>query len=312
MAHRLVTRSDFDGLVCAVLLKELDLIDDILFVHPKDMQDGTVEITGNDLTTNLPYDPRAHTVFDHHLSETTRTGPHDNHVIDASAPSAARVVWRHYGGAAAFPGITEEMMTAVDKADSAQYELSDILDPQGWTLLNFVMDARTGLGRFRDFRISNYQLMMQLIDYCRDHTVEEILALPDVAERVALYREHQERFVAQLQRVARVEGDVVVLDLRQEETIWPGSRFMVYALYPKATVSVHVLWGKQQQNTVLAVGKSIIDRSSPADIGPLMLCFGGGGHANAGTCQVTHDEAADVLATVVAELNAAKGVEAAA
>lgn len=310
MAHRLVTRSDFDGLVCAVLLKELDLIDDILFVHPKDMQDGTVEITGNDLTTNLPYDPRAHTVFDHHLSETTRTGPHDNHVIDASAPSAARVVWRHYGGAAAFPGITEEMMTAVDKADSAQYELSDILDPQGWTLLNFVMDARTGLGRFRDFRISNYQLMMQLIDYCRDHTVEEILALPDVAERVALYREHQERFVAQLQRVARVEGDVVVLDLRQEETIWPGNRFMVYALYPKATVSVHVLWGKQQQNTVLAVGKSIIDRSSPADIGPLMLRFGGGGHANAGTCQVTHDEAADVLATVVDELNAARAVAA--
>ncbi len=310
MAHRLVTRSDFDGLVCAVLLKELDLIDDILFVHPKDMQDGTVEITGNDLTTNLPYDPRAHTVFDHHLSETTRTGPHDNHVIDADAPSAARVVWRHYGGEAAFPRVTEEMMTAVDKADSAQYELSDILDPQGWTLLNFVMDARTGLGRFRDFRISNYQLMMQLIDYCRDHTVEEILALPDVAERVALYREHQERFVAQLQRVAQVEGDVVVLDLRQEETIWPGNRFMVYALYPRATVSVHVLWGKQQQNTVLAVGKSIIDRSSPADIGPLMLRFGGGGHANAGTCQVTHDEAADVLATVVAELNAARAVAA--
>lgn len=303
MAYRLVTRSDFDGLVCAALLEELGLIDNILFVHPKDMQDGVVAISDRDITTNLPYVEGAHLVFDHHLSETTRVGRRPNHVIDPDAPSAARVVWRHYGGAEAFPRVSEELMAAVDKADSAQYDVEEILDPQGWTLLNFLMDARTGLGRFRQFRISNYQLMMELIRACRELTVEEILALPDVAERVALYREQAAAFVAQLRRCARVVGDVVVLDLRDEEVIHAGNRFMVYALFPDTTVSVHVLWGKQRQNTVLAVGKSIVNRSSDANIGDLMLRHGGGGHRNAGTCQIAHDEADAVLAEVVAELS---------
>ena len=135
--YRLITRSDFDGLVCAVLLKELDMIDDILFVHPKDMQDGKIEVTARDITTNLPYVPGAHLAFDHHLSETIRNkGDKDNHVIDARAPSAARVVYNYYGGQRRFPGISSEMMEAVDKADAAQYVREEILEPTGWTLLN--------------------------------------------------------------------------------------------------------------------------------------------------------------------------------
>jgi nanoRNase/pAp phosphatase (c-di-AMP/oligoRNAs hydrolase) len=302
--HRLVTRSDFDGLVCAVLLKELDLIDDILFVHPKDMQDGTIDITSRDITTNLPYVPGAHLVFDHHHSETVRNdGVAANHVIDPAAPSAARVLYDYYGGAAVFPRISDEMMCAVDKADSAQYDLEDILAPAGWTLLNFLMDARTGLGRFRHFRISNYDLMMQLIDLCRDRSVDEILALPDVAERVELFHEQSELFRTQLERCARLIGDVVVLDLRDEENIHAGNRFMIYALFPQATVSIHLMWGRGRQNTVLAVGKSIVNRASDANIGELMLAHGGGGHANAGTCQVAHGVADDVLAEVVGRLN---------
>ena len=304
MAYRLVTRSDFDGLVCAALLEELGLIDDILFVHPKDMQDGAVDITDQDITTNLPYVEGAHLVFDHHLSETLRVGQQPNHVIDAGAPSAARVVWRHYGGSAAFPRISDEMMEAVDKADSARYEIEEILDPAGWTLLNFLMDARTGLGRFRHFRISNYQLMMMLIPACLELSIEEILELPDVAERVTLYREQAGDFEAQLQRCSRVAGDVVIVDLRGEHTIHAGNRFLIYALFPHAKVSVHVLWGKQRQNTVLAVGKSIVDRSSQANIGELMLRFGGGGHRNAGTCQVDHDKAEQTLEATVSALNA--------
>lgn len=306
MAHRLVTRSDFDGLVCAALLEELGMIDDILFVHPKDMQDGKVHITDRDITTNLPYVEQAHLVFDHHLSETVRVSGRSNHIIDPDAPSAARVVWRHYGGAETFLRISDEMMEAVDKADSAQYSIEEILDPQGWTLLNFLMDARTGLGRFRHFRVSNYQLMMQLIPACRELTVDEILDLPDVAERVRLYREQASAFEAQLRRCARVDGDVVILDLRDEETISAGNRFLIYALYPEAKVSVHVLWGRQKQNTVFAVGKSIVDRSSQANIGELMLRFGGGGHRNAGTCQVDHQHAEATLAAIVAAVNAAE------
>ena len=308
--YRLVTRSDFDGLVCAVLLRALDLTDDILFVHPKDVQDGAVEITDRDILTNLPYDPRAHLVFDHHHSEALRTGGNAaNHVIDPVAPSAARVIYDHFGGAERFPGVSAELMEAVDRADSAQYGIDDILHPTGWTLLNFLMDSRTGLGRFRHFRISNYQLMMRLIDACLQHQdVAEILALPDVAERVELYRIQSGRFVEQLRRTSRVRDDVVIVDLRDEEVIYAGNRFMVYALFPQARVSVHVLWGKQKLNTVLAVGKSILDRSSPSDIGSVMLRYGGGGHVAAGTCQVPHEEAERVIAEVVEAVRAPRGV----
>ncbi|MEV6492692.1 exopolyphosphatase, partial [Actinoplanes sp. NPDC051633] len=280
MKYRLVTRSDFDGLVCAVLLRVMDMIDDITFVHPKDVQDGAVEITDRDILTNLPYDPRAYMVFDHHHSETLRNrGGLANHVIDAAAPSAARVIYEHFGGIERFPDISAELMRAVDQADSADYTLDDILRPEGWTLLNFLMDSRTGLGRFREFRISNYQLMMLLIDACIEHQdVQDILALPDVAERADLYRDCSAMFVEQLKRVSHVEGDVVVVDLRDEETIHAGNRFMVYALYPEARVSVHVIWGRQKLNTVFACGKSILDRTSPVDIGEVMLRYGGGGH----------------------------------
>ncbi len=303
MAFRLVTRSDFDGLVCAALLEEQGLIDDILFVHPKDMQDGAVPITANDITTNLPWVEGAHLVFDHHLSETVRVGEHDNHIIDPDAPSAARVVFDHYGGADAFPRISAEMMAAVDQADSAQYSLEEILHPTGWTLLNYLMDARTGLGRFRDFRISNYDLMMTLIPACREMGTAEILRMPDVAERVELYMEQAEAFKAQLLRCTRVEGEVAIVDLRDEEIIHAGNRFMVYALFPETTVSIHTLWGKGRANTVLAVGKSITNRTNQVSIGELMLRHDGGGHRNAGTCQVPHERAEDVLAEVIAALN---------
>jgi nanoRNase/pAp phosphatase (c-di-AMP/oligoRNAs hydrolase) len=304
--YRLVTRSDFDGLVCAVLLRHVGLIDEITFVHPKDVQDGAVDITERDILTNLPYAPAAHLVFDHHHSETLRTGgTATNHVIDPDAPSAARVVYDHFGGAERFPHVSAELMDAVDRADSAAYEIDEILEPVGWTLLNFLMDSRTGLGRFRDFRISNYQLMMQLIDACIEHQdAEEILALPDVSERAELYRAQHDLFVAQLRRVSHLEGDVVIVDLRDEETIHAGNRFMVYALFPTARVSVHVIWGRQKLNTVLAVGKSILDRTSPADIGAVMLGYGGGGHLAAGTCQVPHEDSERVLAEIVAAVGA--------
>lgn len=302
---RLVTRSDFDGLVCAVLLNELDLIDDIKFVHPKDMQDGKVDIGPRDITTNLPYVPAAHLAFDHHFSETLRNeGGRDNHVIDPAAPSAARVVFNYYGGKERFPNIAVDMMTAVDKADSAQFSVDDILDPKGWVLLNYLMDARTGLGRFKDFRISNYALMMDLIQYCRNHTIDEILALPDVRERVELYFEHEIQAKEQLRRCASMQGHVVVLDLRDEALIHPINRFAIYAMYPQAKVSIHMMWGLNQQNTVLATGKSIIDRSSRCNIGALMLEYGGGGHEAAGTCQVANDQAAVILQQLVARINA--------
>jgi nanoRNase/pAp phosphatase (c-di-AMP/oligoRNAs hydrolase) len=224
--------------------------------------------------------------------------------MSADAASAARVVYDHFGGPERFPNIGADLMAAVDKADSADFTLEEILDPQGWILLSFLMDPRTGLGRFREFAISNYQLMMWLIDACTTMSVEEILATPDVAERVELYRAHHERAVAQIRRCSRVHGNVVVLDLRDEEVIHPTNRFMLYALFPQCNISIHVLWGLRQQNTVFATGKSIIDRSSKTNVGELMLSYGGGGHEAAGTCQVENEDAPRVLQALISKINA--------
>jgi nanoRNase/pAp phosphatase (c-di-AMP/oligoRNAs hydrolase) len=303
--YRLITRSDFDGLVCAVLLKEMDLIDQIKFVHPKDMQDGKIAVNAGDITTNLPYAPGVHLSFDHHVSESIRNDTQPNHVIQPDAPSAARVVFNHYGGNRTFGNRFDAMLAAVDKSDSAQFSREEILDPDGWVLLNYLMDSRTGLGRFRDFRVSNYQLMMDLIDYCRTHGIEDILKLPDVIERVELYFEHAAKAKAQLQLCTTVHHNVAVLDLRDEDTIYAVNRFMIYALFPTTNISIHALWGVQKQNTVFAVGKSITNRSSPVNIGAMLLEYGGGGHDNAGTCQIPNDMAPGVLRELIAKINAA-------
>jgi nanoRNase/pAp phosphatase (c-di-AMP/oligoRNAs hydrolase) len=303
MAHRLVTRSDFDGLVCAVLLRELGLVEDILFVHPKDMQDGKIPISDNDITTNLPYVPGVHLAFDHHLSETIRVeGKPANHIIDPNAPSASRVVFDYYGGKDRFGKISADMMAAVDKADSGQLTMDDVLEPEGWMLMNFLMDARTGLGRFREFRISNYQLMMQLIDLCLTMSVEEILETPDVKERVELYWEHDDPARMQIKRCATVHNKLVVLDLRNDEVIYATNRFMVYALYPQCDLSIHVMWGLKKQNTVFAMGKSIFDRGSKINVGEMCLSYGGGGHAAAGTCQIENDKADDTLKEIIGKI----------
>jgi nanoRNase/pAp phosphatase (c-di-AMP/oligoRNAs hydrolase) len=300
---RLVTRSDMDGLVCAVLLKAMDMINDFKFVHPKDMQDGKIEISGNDITTNLPFVEGVHMAFDHHHSETLRNlDIRSNHIIDPEAPSAARVVYNYFGGKDRFPEIPDDMMTAVDKADSARFDTEDVLKPKGWVLLSFLMDARTGLGRFREFRVSNYQLMIDLIDYCKDHTIDDILELPDVKERVQLYFKYEETFKYQIRKCSTVHNNLVVLDLRREESIYPGNRFMIYALSPECNISIHTIWGLKKQNTVFAVGKSIFNRTCQTNIGELMLRYGGGGHPNAGTCQIDNSKADNVLKELIAEI----------
>ena len=308
---RLVTRSDFDGLVCAMLLRELNLVDEIKFVHPKDVQDGKVELSENDITTNLPFDKRVGLAFDHHESELLRNKEEEyrgKYIIDGDAKSAARVVYDYYGGAETFKNVSEEIMLAVDKGDSADFTKEEILDPTDWVLMNFLMDARTGLGRFHDFRISNYALMMELIDYCVNHSIKDVLELPDVKERVELYFEQQELFKQQLKELTRIVGKVAVIDLRNTETIYAGNRFMVYAMWPETELSVHVAWGFKKQNTAVMIGKSIINRASKFNIGELCLSYGGGGHANAGTCQLDNDKIDAELPIILDKLNGLREV----
>ena len=312
MKKRLVTRSDFDGLVCAMLLKEIDLIDEIKFVHPKDVQDGKVDISENDITTNLPFDPRVGLAFDHHESELLRNKEEDyrgRYIIDGDAKSAARVVYDYYGGKDTFTRVSDEIMWAVDKGDSADFTVDEILNPTDWVLMNFLMDARTGLGRFHDFRISNYQLMMELIDYCVDHGIKDVLKLPDVKERVDMYFAQQELFKEQLKRITKIHDKVAVIDLRNEETIYTGNRFMVYAMWPETELSVHVAWGFRKQNTAVMIGKSIVNRASKFNIGELCLYYGGGGHANAGTCQLENDQIDTELPIIIDKLNGLRPIQ---
>lgn len=304
---RLLTRSDFDGLVCAVLLKDVGLIDRYKFVHPKDIQDGKVEVTDNDVLANIPYAPGCGLWFDHHLSEQERLSDVGTQEFEGSfkeAPSCARVIWDYYGGHETFREALDPIMEAVDKADTANFTAEEVQNPTDWVLLSFVMDPRTGLGRYRDYRISNYQLMEDLVEYCRNRTIDEILALPDVQERVKRYFEQTAHFRQMISQNASQHGNVVVLDLRQQEEIFSGNRFIVYAMFPETNISIQVMWGVQKQNIVMSVGHSIINRTSKTNVGSLMLAYGGGGHRQVGTCQVPADRADQVLQELIARMNA--------
>jgi len=303
--YRLITRADFDGVVSGGLLLELGMIEEIVFAEPKDMQDGKIAVTSNDITTNLPFVDGVHMCFDHHLSETVRVGDKENLVIDPDMPSAARVVYEHFGGAKTFPSIPIELMDAVDQADSADYTEEDIFAPGPWTTLNFILDPRTGLDRFADFAISNDQLMKDMMVYVRHHPIEDILKIPDVEERLHVYEFNEEFAELQIKRCATVHSKLVVVDLRNEETLYPGNRFTVYATFPACNISIQVLPHAQDSlRTVLATGKSILDRSSKTDVGSLMLEYGGGGHESAGTCQVANEDVDRVLKELIQKINA--------
>jgi nanoRNase/pAp phosphatase (c-di-AMP/oligoRNAs hydrolase) len=301
---RLLTRSDFDGLACAVLLREAGIIDDRKFVHPKDIQDGLVEVTENDVLANVPYVPGCGLWFDHHSSEDERQELTEKfHFKGESrpAPSCARIIYDHYGGKDKF-GHLDDFMVAVDKSDTADFTLDEITVPKGWVLLSFIMDARSGLGRYRDYRIGNYQLMDDMIEYCRTKTADEILQIPDVQERVERYFEQEEPFKQMLKEHSRADGNVIILDLRDVEEFYAGNRFIIYTLYPKQNISIRVIWGKGKQNTVFTVGHSIINRTSKTDVGSVMLKYGGGGHRTVGTCQVPHDDSERALKEIVEQM----------
>ncbi|WP_417788687.1 exopolyphosphatase [Terasakiella pusilla] len=302
--YRLVTRADFDGVVSGTLLLELDMIDEIVFAEPKEIQAGDFKVGPKDILTNLPYVEDAYLCIDHHASEVERVGKHTNLVIDPDAPSAARVVYNHFGGARAFPKISTEMLAAVDQADSAHYSEEDILAPEPWGLLNFILDPRTGLDRVGNFAISHEQFMKDMMVYCRHHPVDEILKIPDVEERLHLYSHHEELFERQLKRCTQVHDNLVVFDLRGEDKIFAGNRFMIYAIFPQCNISIQVIPEIEPGKCLLAMGKSLLDRSSQTDVGHLMLTYGGGGHRQVGTCRIENDRVDQVLSELVAQITA--------
>ncbi len=300
---RLLTRSDFDGLACGALLKELGIIDSWKFVHPKDIQDGLVEVDENDVMANIPYVPGCKLWFDHHTSENERLGDSVTYEgMSRLEDSAARVIYEYYGGKDRLPHF-EEMVKAVDKVDAAKLTADEILNPTGWVLLGFIMDPRTGLGRFRDFRISNYALMEDLMDACRTQNIDEILENPDVKERAELYFEQDKLFREMVAKHTTTHGNVIVSDLRDVNPIYTGNRFLIYSLYPEQNISMWVVDGRAKLNCPIAVGHSVLNRTSKTDVGNLMLKYGGGGHRQVGTCQIDYDKVTDVIGELVKKMN---------
>jgi nanoRNase/pAp phosphatase (c-di-AMP/oligoRNAs hydrolase) len=296
---RLMTRSDFDGLACGILLKEIGIIDNFKFVHPKDLQDGIVEVTENDVLANVPYVKGCGLWFDHHSSEHERLSFDFKYEGESRlAPSAARVIYEYYGGKEKLPHF-EEMVKEVDKVDSGQLTADEILNPEGWVLLGFIMDPRTGLGRFRNFRISNYQLMENLIEYCRTLSIKDILELTDVKERIKLYIDQNETFKAMIKKYTRTDNNVIITDLRGVEEIFTGNRFLIYSLYPEQNISIWLIDGKNKLNCAFAVGHSITNRTSKTNVGSLMLKYNGGGHEKVGTCQVPYEGAEQTLKELI-------------
>jgi len=296
---RLITRADFDGLVCGTLLLELGLIDRWKFVHPKDLQDGKIEITADDILTNVPYVKGCGMWFDHHSSELERVGM-DVNVEGAqyAAPSAARIVYEYHGGIDRLPYL-EEMVIAVDKVDSARLTVDEIINPKGWVLLGFIMDPRTGLGRHHKFSIGNWELMEELMDACRDYEIDELLMLPNVAERIEYYHKQTREFREMIITHSRTEDDVIITDLRGVNPIYTGNRFVLYSLFPEQNISLWIIDGLAGVNCVIAMGHSIVNRTSPVDVGKILAEYGGGGHFQVGTCQIPHEEADDVIDALI-------------
>ncbi len=299
---RLLTRSDFDGLACAVLLREAGVIDHWSFVHPKDLQDGKVEVTKDDCLANVPYVEGCGLWFDHHTSEAERAASKGIFEGDSRpCDSCAHVVYDYYGARERFWRYAE-LLDAVDKVDSAKLTVDEILHPTGWVLLGFIMDPRTGLGRFREFSISNYQLMEKMIKWCDAYEIDEILAMPDVKERVEMYFEQQDKFIDMVHEHTRIDGNTIITDLRNVDPIWTGNRFMIYSLYPEQNLSVWLV-NLRTGGCSAAVGHSVLNRTSPVNVGSLMLKYGGGGHPKVGTCQFSADEMDEKLPHLLSDIH---------
>jgi len=290
---RLITRADLDGLTCALLLREVEPIEQVDFAHPKDVQDGKVDVTGDDILANLPYDERAALWFDHHVSQSDASwNPNFKGAFEV-APSAARVIADHYKS----PKFEryETLLEETDRLDAAHLTREDILEPKGWILVGYTLDPRSQLPKYQDY----FRHVMTL---AQTESVEAILADPQVAERVAALRENEAAFLAHLKADSKVDGNVILTDVRGKKDVPTGNRFLIYTLFPEANVSVRISDGFGDTCSI-QVGHSILNRTCRTNVGDMLHGFGGGGHEGAGTAQPAKADADRVLAEIVALLH---------
>jgi hypothetical protein len=287
---RLITRADLDGLTSAILLQEVEPIEEVDFAHPKDVQDGKVALSANDILANLPYDERAALWFDHHVSQSDAAWNPAMRGEFGVAPSAARVIADHYKSDR-FSRFSE-LMEATDRLDAAQLTRDDIVDPQGWILVGYTLDPRSGLGAFKDY-------FRHLMGLAKAKTVDQILQDPEVSKHVARLKAEEPAFREHLLATSRQDGNVVITDVRGLKNLPSGNRFLIYELFPTANVSVRIADGRNNEFVSVQVGHNILKRDCKTSIGDTLAGYGGGGHVGAGTCQPAPADADRVINEIV-------------
>jgi nanoRNase/pAp phosphatase (c-di-AMP/oligoRNAs hydrolase) len=179
--------------------------------------------------------------------------------------------------------------------DSATLNLNDVLDPQGYILLGYTIDPRSGLGSFKEY-------FLDLMQALKTRSISEILQMPEVRRRVELMMQEWDHFKKLTREHSRLEGNVIVTDFRNVDPAPVGNRFMVYVLFPKANVSVRIHWGPQKQFVSVVVGHSIFNRTCKVNVGELMSDFGGGGHVGAGASPLKLESAENDIAEIIRRL----------
>jgi oligoribonuclease NrnB/cAMP/cGMP phosphodiesterase (DHH superfamily) len=316
---RLVTRADFDGLVCGALLTKFEAIDAYLFVEPKFMQDGMVEIRAGDIIANLPYHSSCTLWFDHHITNTTPDFPKPIVLGKGGfrlAPSAARVVYEYYKELAMSQrpiGTDEEqtirltndeiiafldserikyLLHETDRIDAGKLEPQDVLDPQGYVLISMTTDGRNA---------GDEPYWLRIIELLRDAPLEDVLRDPEVSRRCQQIRDEQEQLRKLLLARTTMKRNVIYVDLRGIDEIPDGNRFLIFTLFPQGNIQVKVADDKQRENTTsISVGYNIFNSTSNVNVGELLSHYGGGGHKVVGSCRVPTDQADQAIREIVA------------
>jgi hypothetical protein len=316
----LVTRADFDGLVCGALITKFEKIDSYLFVEPKFMQDRLVEVHSGDIIANLPYHPNCTLWFDHHI---TNTMPEfDRPIVPGKggfrlAPSAARVVYEYYTELAANrdPAVgaqqaaeierfltTDRMkylLQEADKIDAGQLTREDVMNPQGYVLISMTTD-----GRYAE----DEPYWRRIIDLLRDQNLEETLQDPEVASRCQRVLDYQEKLRAILLKNTTLKGNVIYVDLRPVHDMPDGNRFLLFTLFPQGNIAVKVSYDTQRENTTaISVGYNIFNKTSSVNVGELLQRYGGGGHRVVGSCRVPNDQAEQAIKEILAAVTEQEG-----
>ena len=295
-------RGDMDGIVCAALLKATGLVDTVKMIRIKDIAEGKVQITDNDIICNLPYHPDAYLWFDHHSSETRRTPPipPDYRGAFNLAPSTAGVVYQYFVPFHPKLEKFEGLVRDTDILDSADLTKEEVLNPQGNILLGLLLDPRTGLGEDAAHMKEYEGWKAQMPDLLCDHSTDEILAMPLARKWQQIYQDNLDQAIAVLLKCSHLDGNVIISEFRGVH-VPPVSRFILYTLpeLEAGNISVQISHGDPGVWNEIAVGHSIFNRSSMVDVGDLCAWYGGGGHRTVGVCRPSEEDTEQVLSEII-------------